>query len=94
MLEGKLIEIDTEQEKGKIEQNGNNRIYDFELAVWNDENGEPEVGAEVEFEVEMRVVTKVKIKPKPVDPDEIPMTKLPNVCNEEFFSREHGILEN
>ena len=94
MLEGKLIEIDTEQEKGKIEQNGNNRIYDFELAVWNDENGEPEVGAEVEFEVEMRVVTKVKINPKPVDPDEIPMTKLPNVCIEEFFSRENGILEN
>ena len=54
--------------------------------------GEMAVGEEVEFEVEMRIVTRAKIKPKPIDPDEIPMTKLPNVCIEEFFARENEIL--
>lgn len=92
MLTGKLIVIDEEAKKGKIEQDLNQRVFDFDFAVWDTDSGEMAVGEEVEFEVEMRVVTHARIKPKPIDPDEIPMTKLPNVCIEEFFARENEIL--
>lgn len=92
MLTGKLIVIDESAKKGKIEQDLNQRVYDFDFAVWDEDSGAMAVGEEVEFEVEMRVVTRAKIKPKPIDPDEIPMTKLPNVCIEEFFARENEIL--
>lgn len=92
MLTGKLIVIDESAKKGKIEQDLNQRVYDFDFSVWDEDSGAMAVGEEVEFEVEMRVVTRAKIKPKPIDPDEIPMTKLPNVCIEEFFARENEIL--
>lgn len=92
MLTGKLISIDTATNQGKIEQDLNKRVFDFDLKVWQDDNGAPKVGEDVEFEVEMRVVTRARIKPKPVDPDTIPMTKMPNVCIEEFFDQENKIL--
>ena len=74
MLTGKLISIDTNTNQGKIEQDLNKRIFDFSLEVWIDDNGAPQVGEDVEFEVEMRVVTRARIKPKPIDPDTIPLS--------------------
>ena len=94
MLTGKLISIDTSTKQGKIEQDLNKRVFDFSLEVWIDDNGAPQVGEDVEFEVEMRVVTRARIKPKPIDPDTIPMTKMPNVCIEEFFEQENRILRD
>lgn len=93
MLTGKLVEFDEASQKGKIEQDLNQRIYEFNFDIWDNDAGKMEVGAEVEFEVEMRVVVFARIKPRPIDPDEIPMTKLPDVCIEEFFARENEILQ-
>lgn len=92
MLTGKLIGVDEGAQKGKIEQDLNQRVYEFDFNVWDSDSGKMELEAEVEFEVEMRVVVRARVKPKPVDPDEIPMTKLPNICIEEFFARENEIL--
>jgi len=94
MLLGTLIEINEATKKGKIEQDLNHRIYDFDFSIWDDCNGSMELNAEVEFNVEMRVVIKAYIKPKPVNEDEIPMTKLPTACIEEFFARENEILSD
>lgn len=93
MLTGKLISLDIEHKTGKIQQDGNNRIYDFDFSVW-DENDKMEVNGEVEFEVEMRIVVKARNKPIPVDPDAIPVTKLPEDCINEFFAHENEVLDN
>lgn len=91
MLTGKLIAFDIESKKGKIEQDLNRRVFDFDFSVW-DEKSPMELNTEVEFEVEMRIVTKARQKPKPIDPDEIPVTKDSQDCIMEFFHRENEIL--
>ena len=35
MLTGKLIVIDEAAQKGKIEQDLNQRVYDFDFSVWD-----------------------------------------------------------
>ncbi|MCX2716967.1 hypothetical protein OQH61_04370 [Helicobacter sp. MIT 21-1697] len=92
MLYGKIIDIDSQANKAQVEQDLNKRIFDFAFDLWEDEISELKKGVEVEFVVEMRAVTKIHLKPKPVDPDAIPVNKPARLCIEEFFARENEIL--
>ncbi len=92
MLYGKIINIDLQASKAQVEQDLNKRIFDFSFDLWEDEISELKNGVEVEFVVEMKAITRIHIKPKPVDPDAIPVSKSASVCIEEFFARENEIL--
>ena len=75
MLYGKIINIDLQASKAQVEQDLNKRIFDFSFDLWEDEISELKKGVEVEFVVEMKAITRIHIKPKPVDPDAIPVSK-------------------
>ena len=92
MLYGKIINVDSQAQNAQVEQDLNKRVFDFPFDVWEDEISELKKGVEVEFVVEMKAVTKIHLKPKPIDPDEIPVTKPARVCIEEYFARENEIL--
>ena len=92
MLYGKIINVDSQAQNAQVEQDLNKRVFDFPFDVWEDEISELKKGVEVEFVVEMKLVTKIHLKPKPIDPDEIPVTKPARVCIEEYFARENEIL--
>ena len=92
MLYGKIIDIDSQTQIAQVEQDLNKRVFDFAFDLWEDEISDLQKGVEVEFVVEMKKVVKIHLKPKPVDPDEIPVTKPARVCIEEYFMRENEIL--
>ena len=94
MLQGILLEIDTENKQGKIEQAVNRRQYLFNLDLWEGKANELCKNAEIEFDVEKARVIKIRPKPKPIDPNEIPVTKSAQECITEFFERENTILQN
>lgn len=94
MLQGILLEVDTQKKQGKIQQAVNKREYLFCLELWEGKESELVAKAEIEFDAEKGEVIKIRPKPKPLDPNEIPMTKSPEECILEFFARENGILEN
>ncbi|MCI6312693.1 MAG: hypothetical protein MR591_02755 [Helicobacter sp.] len=94
MLQGILLEIDTENKQGKIEQAVNRRQYLFNLDLWEGKANELCKNAEIEFDVEKARVIKIRPKPKPIDPNEIPVTKSAQECITEFFERENIILQN
>ena len=80
MLQGILLEIDTENKQGKIEQAVNRRQYLFNLDLWEGKANELCKNAEIEFDVEKARVIKIRPKPKPIDPNEIPVTKSAQEC--------------
>ena len=82
MLYGKIINIDLQASKAQVEQDLNKRIFDFSFDLWEDEISELKKGVEVEFVVEMKAITRIHIKPKPVDPDAIRVSKSASVCIE------------
>ncbi|RDU61052.1 hypothetical protein [Helicobacter marmotae] len=92
MLYGKIIELDRQTQMAKVEQDLNKRVFDFAFDIWEGESSDLKKGQEVEFVVENKVVAKIHIKPKPIDPDQIPVTKPARVCIEEYFARENEIL--
>lgn len=93
MLYGTIINVDTKSKKAQVEQDLNKRVFDFAFDLWGDELSELKKGVEVEFVVEMKQVAKIHLKPKPIDPDEIPVTKPSRTCIEEYFAHENEILE-
>ncbi|TLD97448.1 hypothetical protein LS71_001470 [Helicobacter jaachi] len=92
MLYGKIISVDSQTQRAQVEQDLNKRVFDFPFDVWEDELSDLKKGIEVEFIVESKLVTKIHVKPKPIDPDEIPVTKPAKVCIEEYFAHENEIL--
>ena len=94
MLYGTIIDIDPQTQKAQVEQELNKRVFDFVFDLWEDEIDELKKGAEVEFIVEMKEVTRIHLKPKPIDPDQIPVTKSPRECIEEYFARENKIIDS
>lgn len=92
MLYGKIISIDVQTQTAQVEQDLNKRVFEFSFDIWEDEISDLKKGEEVEFLVESKVVVRAHLKPKPVDPDQIPVTKPAQVCIEEFFTRENEIL--
>lgn len=92
MLYGKIINVDSQTQTAQVEQDLNKRVFDFAFELWGDELNELQKGAEVEFVVESKVVAKIHLKPKPIDPDVIPVTKSSKVCIDEFFAQENEIL--
>ncbi|WP_394958573.1 hypothetical protein [uncultured Helicobacter sp.] len=94
MFQGILLEVDTAANQGKIEQAVNKRQYLFDLALWEGKTNELVPKAEIEFDVERAQVIKIRPKPKPIDPDAIPVTKSAEECITEFFERENTILQN
>lgn len=92
MLYGTIISIDSQTQTAQVEQSLNKRIFDFSFDLWGNELDDLKKGAEVEFVVEMKAITKIHLKPKPIDPDEIPVTKSAKTCIEEYFAHENEIL--
>lgn len=94
MLYGKIISVDSETQIAQVEQDLNKRVFDFAFELWGDELEELKKGVDVEFVVESKQVAKIHLKPKPIDPDVIPVTKPAKVCIDEFFAHENEILSN
>ncbi|WP_334082767.1 hypothetical protein [Helicobacter typhlonius] len=94
MLYGVIINVDPQTQSAQVEQELNKRVFSFAFDLWGDEIKDLKKGEEVEFVVEMKAVTKIHLKPKPIDPDQIPVTKPANVCIEEYFARENQIIES
>ncbi len=93
MYQGILTAINPQEQSGKIEQAVNRRQYDFALELWEGKESELEIGIEIEFDAENGKVFKIRPKPKPIDPDEIPVTKESKECINEFFAYEMQVLE-
>ena len=62
MLEGKIINLDPEKKQGQVEQLTTQRVFPFTYNVWEGEEEELATNLEVEFVVENRVITKMKLK--------------------------------
>lgn len=93
MFQGILTAINTQEQSGKIEQAVNRRQYEFPLKLWEGKESELEVGVEIEFDAEKGEVLKIRPKPKPIDPNEIPVTKESKECINEFFAYELQVLD-
>lgn len=94
MLYGTIINIDSKTQIAQVEQELNKRVFDFSFDMWGDELSELKKGVEVEFIVEMKAITKIHLKPKPIDPDQIPVTKSARTCIEEYFAHENKIIDS
>ena len=94
MLEGKIINLDPEKKQGQVEQLTTQRVFPFTYNVWEGEEEELATNLEVEFVVENRVITKMKLKISLEELDAIPVTKPANECINEFFARETSILSD
>lgn len=92
MLLGQIIHIDKERKEGQVEQIPTKRIYPFSFNVWDGEEEELAPNIEVEFAVENRVVSKMKIKLSLEELEAIQVTKSADDCINEFFAREINIL--
>lgn len=92
MLYGRIISVDSQTKTAQVEQNLNRRVFSFAFDLWGSEIEELKNGVEVEFVVESREVAKIRVKPKPVDPNEIPVSKSAKACVEEYFAKENEIL--
>ena len=94
MLEGKIINLDPEKKQGQVEQLTTQRVFPFTYNVWEGEEEELATNLEVEFVVENRIITKMKLKISLEELDAIPVTKPANECINEFFARETSILSD
>lgn len=92
VLYGIIVKVNQESQTAQVEQNQNKRVFEFPFDKWSDEVKDLKVGVECEFLVESKEVVKARIKPKPVDPDEIPVSKSASDCIQEYFARENEIL--
>lgn len=93
MFQGILTAINPQEKNGKIEQAVNKRQYEFPLELWEGKESELEIGTEIEFDAENGKIFKIRPKPKPINPDEIPVTKEPKECINEFFAYEVEVLD-
>ncbi|STQ86597.1 response regulator [Helicobacter muridarum] len=90
---GKIIDLDKIRKQGKVEQIPTKRVYPFFFNAWEGEEEDLAPNIEVEFTVENRVVSKMKIKISLEDLEAIQITKSADDCINEFFDRERSILE-
>lgn len=63
-MEGTLIEIDPKERKGKLEQNNNKRVFEFDISKWDGDLKDIELNIPVTFTLDIngKVVESVKKK--------------------------------